>query len=351
MKKKWFVFLLIIMVSISQVACGDQVGTRYEATFLELFDTVTTIVGYASDKDEFTNYSQMIYDYLEEYNQKFDIYNNYEGINNIKTINDYAGVEPVEVDQDIIDLLLFSKEMYEKTDGKVNIAFGSVLSLWHDHRTEGLDDPENASVPNMEELQELARHTNIDDVIIDETAGTVYLADPEMRLDVGAIAKGYSVEKVTQKMEEAGFLHGMISVGGNVRTIGTKYDESGSELPWGVGIQNPDLTSLETSLCTLSLSDLSLVTSGVYERYYVVDGERYHHIINPDTLMPAAYFVSVSIICEDSGLADGLSTAVFNMPFDQGSALIESLDEVEALWVYEDGTQVESSGFSSLLKK
>ena len=331
-------------------ACTSKSEKRYEASFLELFDTVTTIVGYAESEEKFTEYSQMIYDYLNEYNKLYDIYNNYEGINNLKTINDNAGIAPVKVDSRIIDLLKFSKEAYELTDGKVNIAYGAVLSLWHEHREVGLDDPENATLPDFEDLQRRAQHTDISKLIIDEAASTVYLEDPEMSLDVGAIAKGYATEKTAQAMEKAGFVNGMISVGGNVRTIGSKLDK-GKAVPWSVGIQNPDLNSAKKTLYILNVSEYSLVTSGIYERYYTVNGKNYHHIIDPKTLMPADHFVSVSIVCPDSGLADALSTAVFIMPYDDGIKLIEKLDDVEALWVYADGSMKYSSGFKALIKE
>lgn len=182
-------------------------------------------------------------------------------------------------------------------------------------------------------------------MIIDENASTVYLQDPNMSLDVGAIAKGYAVEKVSQFIQKEGLKDGMISVGGNVRTFGEKYDERGKQVPWTVGIQNPDTSSDKKSLYDLRLSGYSLVTSGVYERYYIVDGKRYHHIIDPQTLMPAAYFTSVSIVCKNSGMADALSTAVFNTSYKEGSKMIEGMKDVEALWVFPDGTMKYSGGF------
>lgn len=337
-------------MTINLSACSNTKETRYEASFLELFDTVTQIVGYAKNEEEFTNYAQMIYDELKEYHELYDIYNDYDGINNIKTINDNAGIEPVKVDQKIIDLLEFAKEAYEETDGKTNIALGAVLSVWHDYRTKGIDDPENAELPPMDVLEEKIQHTNIEDLIINEEESTVYLQDPEMSLDVGAIAKGYATEQVSQYIEQQGLTHAMLSVGGNVRTIGTKFLDNNEEEAWSVGIQNPDLESEDTNLYILNLENYSLVTSGVYQRYYTVDGKQYHHIIDPETLMPADYFLSVSIICRDSGKADSLSTAVFNMPYEDGLKLVESLDDTEALWVFEDGSMQYSSGFENFIK-
>src|SRR5690554_6372006 len=185
-------------------ACGIKKASRYEAQFLQLFDTLTTIVGYADSEAEFTEHSQLIYDNLKQYHQLYDIYNDYEGINNIKTINDNAGIKPVKVDREIIDLVVFAKEWYERTDGKVNIAMGAVLKIWHEYRQEGLDHPERAKVPPMEKLKEAARHTDINKVIVDQEEGTIFLADKDMSLDVGAVAKGFAAEITAREAVEQG---------------------------------------------------------------------------------------------------------------------------------------------------
>lgn len=338
----------MIVFIFNLTACGTTKLKRYDASFLELFDTVTTITGYARDKEEFTTYAQMIYDDLKVYHELYDIYNDYDGINNIKTINDNAGVKPVKVDQKIIDLLKFAKETYKLTNGKMNVAFGTVLSVWHDYRTRGVDDPANAELPTMEVLKEKSRHTDINKLIINEKDSTIYLDDPEMSLDVGAIAKGFATEKVAELAYKNGFNSGSLSVGGNVRTLDRKAD---TKEDWNIGIQNPDLESDEKNLYILNLENLSLVTSGVYERYYTVDGKQYHHIIDPETLMPADYFVSVSIVCKDSGMADALSTSVFNMPFDEGLKLIEDIPDAEALWVFKNGDIKFSSNFKSYIQE
>ena len=353
MFKKLFSITILIAIIASLTACSEKEQivkeqSRYESEFLELFDTVTRIVGYADSEEQFTNYSQIIYDNLKEYHELFDIYNDYEGINNIKTINDNAGITPVKVDQKIIDLLLFSKETYEKTNGQTNVAFGAVLKIWHDYRTIGIDDPQNASLPSEEELKIAKEHTDINDVIINEEDSTVFLKDPDMSLDVGAVAKGYAAERVSEIARESGLSSGLLSVGGNVRGINKNVKTNES---WNVGIQNPDTSSEQSVLKIVRIDDKSLVTSGDYERYYVVDGERYHHIINPDTLFPSKYFTSVSIICIDSGMADALSTAIFSISFEEGLDLINSLPDTEAMWIYKDGTFKYSDNFESLIKK
>lgn len=342
MKKRIFAGILLVVVllfgGLWLTGCKRQEKepelTRYTATFLEIFDTRTEIVGYGKSEEEFKAQAEQIKEKLQEYHQLFDIYNSYDGINNIKTINDNAGKEPVVVDQEIIALLKMSKDMYGRTEGQVNVAMGSVLSIWHNYREEGRDDPENARLPKQEELEKAALHTDISQIIIDEEKSTVFLADAQMSLDVGGIGKGYAVQKAAEYAKETGMESGLISVGGNVCAIGTKLDGS----MWKIGIQNPNLESEDTYADKVEAMDGCIVTSGDYQRYYTVDGVKYCHIIDPDTLMPADYFASVTILSKDSGMADTMSTAVYNMPFDEGLDFVNGTSGVEAMWILKDGT-------------
>ena len=318
----------------------SQEGPRqYQATFLTLFDTVTTILGYAESEEAFQEKAQAIHDELLEYHQLFDIYNEYEGVVNLKVVNDQAGAAPVAVDSRILDMLEDCKEYYALTDGKVNVAMGSVLSLWHDAREEGVTYPDRAALPEEQALEEASHHCSMDDVILDEQAGTVYFADPQLKLDVGAVAKGWSVQQVCAGIEE-GML---VSVGGNVCATGPK--PTGAD--WVVGVQSPE--GGDDYLHTLNISTGSVVTSGDYQRYYIVDGVRYHHIIDPDTRMPARYWRAVTIVCPDSGLADCLSTALFLLDQEQGQALLDKTGAL-ALWVGLDGTLYYSPGFQDYIR-
>jgi len=333
--------LLVLLLLLTGCAGNaEPERKRYTATYLTLFDTVTSVVGFADSEEAFRQTTQKIHDEMLVYHQLFDIYNDYEGLNNLKTVNDNAGIAPVTVDRRIIDLLLDCKTYHEATGGKVNVAMGSVLYLWHEARNAGMDDPANAVLPDAQKLQEAALHTDIRNVIIDEEASTVYLSDPAMRLDVGAIAKGWSVQRVCENSPE-GLL---ISVGGNVFSTGAK-DEAGT--PWVVGVQDPD--GGENYLHTLYLTYGSAVTSGDYQRAYVVDGELYHHIIDPATLYPSTLWRSVTIVCPDSGLADALSTALFVLPREDGQQLLEQF-QAEAMWVDRDGSIFLSPGFEDLIR-
>lgn len=346
MKLKNGVCLVLTLAAavLAAAGCGRR-PEKYEKTIYSAFDTVSTFSAYAKDQAEFNRLAGMFEQALTDYHRLFDIYNDYSDTANIKTINDNAGKAPVHVDQKIIDLLKFGKTVYELTDGKVNIAFGSVLSVWHDYRSAGMDKPEAAALPPMDVLSSVAEHTDISKIVIDETNRTVYLEDAAMRLDVGAIAKGYAAEQICSLLMENGLESGLLDLGGNIRAVGKKADKS----LWQLGLQNPEPDSEENYVHIIGLEAVSLVTSGNYQRYYVVDGKRYHHIINPDTLMPSNTFSSVSVICKDSGMGDALSTALFNMSLDEGMALIEGLNDTEALWILSDGTEALSSGFKAYI--
>ena len=339
--KRLLTLLLAVCLLASGCAVPGKAGEKqYTATFLDLFDTVTTIIGRAESEEAFREKAQAIHDDLEYYHRLFDIYNDYEGVVNLKAVNEKAGTAPVKVDRAIIELLLDCKEYYRLTDGRVNAFMGSVLSPWHDARADGIRDPQNAKLPNMAALQEAAVHTDMDSVLIDENASTVYLADPKLRLDVGAIAKGWATQKAAEKAPE-GLL---ISVGGNVCATGPKLEDG---TPWVIGIQDPD--EPDKNLHTMYLTKGSVVTSGDYQRTYWVDGKAYHHIIDPQTLMPAAHWRSVSIVCPDSGLADALSTGLFLMDYAEGKKLAERYG-AEVLWVAADGTQYTTPGFEESLR-
>lgn len=351
MKRVLCLLLTVCLLCGALSACRkpDSVQlNKYSAYSFDYFDTATVITGYAESQEAFDGLADEALALLGEYHRLYNIYLRYDGLANLCTINDLTdGTHPtVTVDQRIIDLLVYAREMYEQTGGMTNVAMGSVLKLWHDYRTIGMDDIVNATLPPMDKLQDAAQHTDITKMVIDEENNTVTLTDPQMRLDVGAIAKGYATEQVAQWLEEQGVSGWLLNVGGNVRAIGNKADGT----PWTVGLENPEDTSAEY-LAYLNLTDEALVTSGSYQRYYIVDGKSYHHIIHPDTLMPAEGYLSVSVICPDSGLGDALSTALFCMSVAEGKTLVESLEGVEALWMTADGAQTVSDGWNNYVKQ
>ncbi|SHI83276.1 thiamine biosynthesis lipoprotein [Geosporobacter subterraneus DSM 17957] len=344
--------LLLVMLFFS--GCGtvaEKEYSKFNDSFYDTFDTLTQVVGYTETEQEFQAYVEKIHSRFQELHRYYDIYNNYEGINNVKTINDNAGIQPVKVDREIIDLILFAKDWYKKTNGNTNIAMGAVLEIWHEYREAGMDDPENAELPPMKVLQEAAKHTDINKIIVDTQNNTVYLEDPRMKLNVGAIAKGYATELVAREIMAEGFTSGIISAGGNIRVLGKPLD--GVRERWGIGIQNPDkliVTDEQNLLDTVFINNASVVSSGDYQRYYIVDGKPIHHLIDPKTLMPGEYYRAVTVVAKDSGVADFLSTEAFLLPLDQSKRLVESLEDVEMIWVMPDGTVEATDGMKKIMK-
>lgn len=341
MKRSRQILLLMIPLLLCCVsACSAPKPQRYEDVYYDVFDTVTVFAGYAESESAFLEQSARVHDALTEYHKLYDIYHAYPGISNLKTVNDNAGVSPVSVDPRIIDLLTFGRETDEMSGHRVDITLGAVLSLWHECREQALSDPSSAALPDPDVLKEASLHTGFDKLVIDQAQGTVFLTDPFARLDVGAIAKGYAAARVMETVP-SGYL---LSLGGNVTVNGNKP----KDLPWTVGIQNPDDSSL--LLHTLEARDLSVVTSGDYQRAFWLDGVRYHHIIDPSTLYPADGWRSVTVVGPDSAVCDALSTALFLLDRPSGEQLLARYG-AEALWVASDGTEFMSSGFSEYLDK
>ena len=336
----------VLLTCIPFSSCS-RFKEKFSKHSFDYFDTVTTVTGYAESRDEFDKVAKDVLAQLDEYHRLYNIYHRFDGLENLCTINELVDGEhrTVTVDERIIDMLSYAKEMYELTDGRINIAMGSVLSIWHEYRQSGIDDPDGAQLPPMDKLTDAAEHTDIDCLVIDKEKSTVTITDPQMKLDVGAIAKGYATEMVARALEERGLSGYILNVGGNVRTIGGKADGEG----WTVGVEDP--SGKEDYIAYLSLEGESLVTSGSYQRYYLVDGERYHHIIHPDTLMPAEGYLSVSVLTLDSALGDALSTALFCMSLEDGMELVGSISDVEAQWVTSDGTIHTTNGWSEFKSK
>ena len=185
----------------------------------------------------------------------------------------------------------------------------------------------------MDALISASAHTDINNLVINEEKLTVELLDPQMSIDVGAVGKGFAVEQIAKMLEADGRSGYIIDMGRNLRAVGKKPNGTG----WSAGIINPDQFSLQTYVYTMTISDCALVTSGSYENNYTVAGVSYHHIINPDTLMPENYYLSVSIKSDSSALSDALSTAIFNMTYDEAESFVNSHAGIFVVLVMPDG--------------
>lgn len=344
--KKLVSVILAFLFLLPFVACTRQTTAQtYSKSFNDLFDTASSVSAVDSSQESFDGRFSAMYGILKAYSQKFDIYTDYDGVVNLKTVNDNAG-KPVKVDSDIIELLNYGKSVYADTNGAVNIAMGSVLSVWHDSRENALKNPKSATLPDENTLKTAAKYTDINDLIIDEKNSIVMLKSKNMSLDVGAIAKGFVCEKIADYISENKIWQSaVISLGGNVKTVGTKYNDGKTK--FNIAVENPKGGDY---LCTVGASNgLSVVTSGDYQRAFTVGGKKYCHIINPETLMPSEYMSSVTVVCDDSAKCDALSTALFNTSISNGIRIVNSVDGVYAMWVDKNGKITYSNGFEDLI--
>lgn len=347
MKKTLSLFLLLILTLslLFMLPSCDEPGTDGSLTLPKpkthvldgyYFDTACVFKDYSGATDErSTELFHMIEDEVALCHKLYDIYNEYDGITNLKTLNDAAGGDAVQVDGRIIELIKYAKEMYTLTEGNVNIAMGSVLRLWHDCRAEANRPGGTARIPDMDELRAVSLHTDLDDVVIDEAASTVRILDPDLSLDVGAIAKGHTVERVAKMLEAEGVRAYVLDFGGNIR-VGEKLDGSA----FSSGIENPIPYSSDAYVRKLNIKNCALVTSASTKRVYEVEGVKYHHIINKDTLMPADRYVSVTVKCPSSSMGDALSTGFFNMSEEDIRRTVDTLQGVEVTVVYKTGEVV-----------
>ncbi len=336
--------LLVFLTGCPSPAIEAENPKSKGMMYFAYFDTVSYIYSYAGDGQAvFEANCAEASGLLETYHNLFDIYHEYTDTVNLCTINKQAGGDWVQVDQKLIDFLLYAKDLYEKTGGEMNIMLGAVLRIWHDTREAFSSDPASAALPTAEALEEARTHTGMELLQIDAEGKRVRITDEKASLDVGALGKGYATEMAAQHLKDKGVTSYVLNIGGNIRIIGQKPLGDG----WNTGIKNP--LAPDTYAQYINIANTSCVTSGNYERYFMKDGVKYHHVIDKDTLLPSTHFASVTVIAEHSGLADALSTALFCMSYEEGLALLEGFADVQALWITADGTQQMTPGFATLL--
>jgi thiamine biosynthesis lipoprotein len=242
-------------------------------------------------------------------------------------INAGAGIEPVAVHADVFEVIDLAVRYAELSGGAFDPTVGPLVSLWGI----GGDDPR---LPSPEEIDALLPLVSWRDIELDREKLSVFLKRPGMALDLGAIAKGYAADEAARILGKNRIKRAIIDMGGNILVYGEKKDRS----PWRVGIQNP-LDNRGAYIGIVEVRDKTVVTSGVYERFFEVDGIRYHHILSPADGYPARNgLLSVTIVTGRSADADALSTAVFVLGYEKGVALIESLDGVGGIFIFEDQT-------------
>ncbi len=255
----------------------------------------------------------------------------------IQRVNAAAGMAPVAVSREVREVLHLARQASEATDGKFDVTFAALSDIWRfDHDRDG-------RIPGAGEIAQRLPLVSYEAVQVDDGAGTVFISRPGVRVNLGGIGKGYAVDRGVALLRASGLRDFMVQSGGDMYVGGMRGDR-----PWRLGVQDPRGPAGKT-FAELELSDATFSTSGDYERAFVRDGRRYHHIIDPDTGQPAGLSRSVTIVAASAAVADALSTGVFILGPEKGMALIERLPGVEGLIVSSANEVTVSSGLRARL--
>lgn len=296
-----------------------------------LMGTIVKITIYGEVK-EVEPIFQKVFDRISEIEDRMTINNDTEK-SEIVQLNNKAGKEYSKLSSDTFYVLEKGIYYSKISNGKYDITIGPLVKLWN-------IGTEEARLPEEIEINKARSLVNYKNLILDKDNLSAKLNTPGMIVDLGSIAKGYAADEAAKILQDAGIEHAIINIGGNILTLNTKPDGT----YWRLGLQDP-LEPRGDYMGIVMLNDQALVSSGVYERYFELNGKRYHHILNPKTGYPEENSIlSVSIITENSIDADGLSTTIFLLGLEEGMQMIEDLPSTEAIFITYDKKVYLSSG-------
>lgn len=319
---------IILIIALGFASCSSDHGPLTQTEFY--LGTVVTITIYDS------NAEQLMEGAMAEIERLESLLSGTLENSDISKINATAGLSGVEVADEVIEVIEKGLGYYNTSSGSFDISIGPLVELW------GIGTPE-AAVPSEIDITKAISNIDINGILIEDNY--VSLLNRGMKLDTGGIAKGYIADKVADYLKANGCDAAVLNLGGNVVTVGQKPDGS----KWRVGIQNP-FESTGNYIRVVEVEEMSVVTSGSYERFFVEDGITYHHILDPETGYPVESDIAgVSIISSKSVDGDGLSTSVFALGSEKGMALIELIPGVECIMILEDGAVKYSSGIGEFL--
>lgn len=333
-KKHIFALYLIIQI-IFVASCSNMSGTgKNSQPFTKddfVIGTVVQIKIYDSLKaKDAENILNDCIDILRDIEEKMSV--NIED-SEVSRINSNAGIKEVKVSEDTYFVIKKAIHYAKLSDGLFDISIGPLVKLW------GIGT-ESAHIPSQQEITRAMLKIDYNNILVDDQFMTVKLKTKGMAIDLGGIAKGYAADKLVQYLKSRNIQSAIINLGGNVYALGSNVNSR----PWRIGIQNP-FKERNTSAGIVKVSDKTVVTSGIYERYFEKDGKIYHHILNPFTGYPADNdLAGVTIICESSIHADALSTAVFIKGKDKAVDFLKNLDDVEAVLISKDKKVYVTSG-------
>lgn len=324
--KKCLTLLLACLLLCSLGGCGQEQAAEPLSKTNLMLDTVVTISLYDSQD------TALLDEAFSEIARLEDLLSATREGSDIDRLNRAAGQDWVDIAPETEEVLRLAKEYTALSEGAFDVTAGPLIDLWGIHNGEG-------HYPTQEELDQALPLIGSEDLLVEE--GRAFLTRAGMQVNLGAIAKGYIADQVKALLVEKGVEHATLDLGRNVLLIGGKTAED----PFRIGIQDPN-DEQGTLIGAVEVADQSVVTSGINERFFTYEGKRYHHILDPFTGFPADNGVaSVTILSDSSAQGDALSTTCLLLGQEKGSALIESLDGVEALFILTDGTRLPTSGF------
>lgn len=328
LKKLLIVILLLVLVSLILLFIDKSSYKDYTRSYF-YFDTYINVkVNTVKTEKEMNDIFNDI-DYLyDSYHKLTDAFDSYDGIVNVYYLNNNLNNnENIEIDTRLANIIKTGIDFYDITDGLFNVAAGNLTIKWK----EFIDSCDK--LPNMEELNV---NININDIKLD---GNNYSKSNDIKLDLGGIAKGYVTELVGRYLEENDIYSYIINAGGNVM-VGKAYNKD----TFLVGITNPD--NKDDMFTKVKVNNLSIVTSGSYQRYCTLDGINYNHIINPITKYPSNYMKSVTVVSKSSMMADIYSTYLFLLPVEDGLKIVNNTPDIEAIWYIDKDNIVRSDDFN-----
>ena len=337
-RNKLFIFaFFIFMANVLFSSCQKTQSSRTEVAL----GTVCTV-------SIFEKTSSTIYDRIfEKINQIENLMNTSIPNSEISKINQNAGIKPVKISSDTFTVLSCAKEIAKLSDGAFEPTIGNLVELWN---INAIINDETGSIlpqiPSQKEIENALSKTDFNQLVLDKENQTAFLKKSGMKLDVGGIAKGYATDCIVKILQTEKVNRALIDLGGNIFAFG--YKDEAKQIPWKIGIKNPQ-NPLGNPIEVVECENSSIVTSGIYERFFEYDGEIYHHLLSAKTGFPENNdLLSVSIICNNSMLCDALSTACFILGKEKGSDLIKKINEensisiphdfIQYVFVLEDGT-------------
>lgn len=329
--------IIIISLNVSFLSGCSSPNNKTVSKSGFYFDTIINITLYDTNE---SSYIDNCFEIAAKYES---LLSNTIADSDVNKINENAGKMSVEVSDETIDVINAGIKYGEISDGLFDITVGNLTDLWNfSEIAENAKDENNevdvSYLPSDNQIASTLSHINYKNIIID--GNTVMLTDSDSKLDLGGIAKGFIADKMKEYLISQGVTSGFINLGGNVLTLGEKSNGSN----YTIGIQKP-FDDSGNAITTIEVKDKSVVTSGIYERYYRIDGKLYHHILDVNTGYPFDNgLYSVTIISNSSMDGDALSTTCFALGLENGMALIESMEDIEAIFVTNNYEVISSSG-------